>query len=220
MHKGTKVAVLSDGGLQSLVAMVAAREAAVLSQPGGASSGGFTYPSVVPFPADLWTDAFRLEVITNQCQRLNMSLVPRPEITHVSSAATGPEAEAAALLAAAFAAARSGVSRLIWPVTAGVGEHVDIDRACELHDKAILISRLVALDAANHGQPGFTIETPYADLSDDRLADLALDLSTPTELCWWHGPRAALGASESERWGRALARAGGESPARAVAEMS
>lgn len=202
------MAVLADGGLAALAAMTAAREGAVLSQPGGAAAGGFAYPGVFAWPPELWTDPVRLGVISKQCERLTLALLARPDVTHVPGGGSGSEWETQCLITTAFEAARAGISRLIWPATGGIGEHIDLDRVCEIQDKAILVSRLVGLDAPNHGQPGFTIETPYADLSDDRLADLALDLGVQVELCWWHGRGAALGADEAERWGKALAKAG------------
>ena len=191
-----------------MAAMTAAREGAVLSQPGGAAAGGFAYPGVLAWPPELWTDSFRLGVISRQCERLTLALLTRPDVTQVPGGGSGSEWETQCLITTAFEAARAGISRLIWPATGGIGEHIDLDRVCEIQDKAILVSRLVGLDAPNHGQPGFTIETPYADLSDDRLADLALDLGVQMELCWWHGKGAAMGADEAERWGRALAKAG------------
>ncbi len=195
------MAVLADGGLAALAAMTAAREGAVLSQPGGAAAGGFAYPGVLAWPPDLWTDPVRLGVISRQCERLTLALLARPDVTHVPGGGSGSEWETQCLITTAFEAARAGMSRLIWPATGGIGEHIDLDRVCEIQDKAILVSRLVGLDAPNHGQPGFTIETPYADLSDDRLADLALDLGVQMELCWWHG--------KGRPWGRTRRNGGG-----------
>ncbi|MFZ4575065.1 MAG: hypothetical protein ACOYN0_11750, partial [Phycisphaerales bacterium] len=208
MAHAPRMAVLTDGGLAGLAAMTAARDAAVLSQPGGAAAGGFAYPGVMAFPPELWSDGYRMAAISRQAEALTLTMMPRPEVTPVAGPGSASEWETACLLSTAFAAARAGASRVVWPATGGIGDQIDIDRACEIQDKAILVSRLVSLDASNHGQPGFTIETPYADLTDDRLADLALDLGVRPELCWWFGPGAAMSGDEAQRWTRALARAG------------
>jgi hypothetical protein len=142
--------------------------------------------------------------ISRQAERLTLSMMERPDLTQYAPSGSDAEAETCFLVAAAFAAARAGISRLIWPESAGLGDQLDLDRLCEITDKAILVSRLVALDAANHGQASFTIETPYADVNDHRMADLALDLATPVHLCWWQDPSLAFAVDESARWNAAL----------------
>lgn len=209
MKRTANVAVLTDGGLRSLVACMAAREAAVLSQPGAAETG-FVYPRVLPFPPELFSDRPRMACISRQAERLTLTMLERPDLTHYAPTGSDAEAETCFLVAAAFAAARAGVSRLIWPESAGLGDQMDLDRLCEITDKAILVSRLVALDAVNHGQAAFTIETPYADVNDHRMADLALDLAAPVQLCWWQDASQAFAGDEAARWNAALHAVGGQ----------
>jgi len=112
---------------------------------------------------------------------------PEAGITDRGTVRSPGTIETIGLLNVASAAAAAGFSRVVWPATAGVGEGVDIDRAAAIMDRAMLCGRLVAIDAIHHGCPGIHIETPYADLSDTQMADLALDMAVPLESCWWWG---------------------------------
>ncbi len=52
-------------------------------------------------------------------------------------------------------------------------------------DRALLVSRLVTLDAVEHGVSVFEIQTPLMDLSDAQVAEMALDLDVPIWRAWW-----------------------------------
>jgi hypothetical protein len=137
-------------------------------------------------------------------------------------------------LAAAEVAALSGITRVIWPVHAGnTGRHgvlptpsddaVDLDAAAGICDRAMLVGLLARLDGQPDGQDGragdsgMTIETPYADFSDLRLAAHAVDLDAPIWACWWceHDAGAMCGhCSLCERTMTALRRVAGGLAAR------
>ncbi len=131
--------------------------------------------------------------------------VPFMELKQADSGSVdrGEESESMGLIAAAYAAAYAGYPRIVWPASAGIGGEVDIGRAAAILDRSTLCGRVVAIDSAAHGCPGIHIETPYADLSDTQIADLALDLAVPLEACWWWDeggePNAAAGLAR-ERW--------------------
>lgn len=201
MKSPPRIYILSDGGLPALVCMAIARDKAVAASVG---SDRISYPTVLAFPPELWSDRIRMESITAQCETLQLALGTRQALSATTAGASDAEIEAGALMAAAFAAARSGASQLIWPATAGIGSTVDVQRACAIQDLAVLVSRIVSMDHADHGHPEFIIETPLADCSDDRVADLAVDLAVPVKTCWWNRPEAPLSAGESDRWERAL----------------
>jgi hypothetical protein len=118
------------------------------------------------------------------------------------------------LLAAAYVAAAHRCDRVVWPVQSPApvsGEDdVDLDRIAADVDRALLVSRLVALDADEHGRPGLRIETPYVDLSDRQLAELAFDMDVPVHLCWWW--EGESGAAERERWLGTLRAVGWRAP--------
>lgn len=94
----------------------------------------------------------------------------------------------AMLLSAAVEAAGLGLTRVIWPVHAGAAREVDTDLLADVCDRALLVGQLVGLDRSRiaHGPGGgIRIETPYADLTDAQLMDLALDMDTPLHAAWW-----------------------------------
>ncbi|MEQ8316895.1 MAG: hypothetical protein RIE77_13565 [Phycisphaerales bacterium] len=67
----------------------------------------------------------------------------------------------------------------------GVDEVPTVDRLARELDRALLISRLVTLDASEHGVGVFEVQTPLMDLSDAQVAELALDLDVPIWRAWW-----------------------------------
>jgi hypothetical protein len=88
------------------------------------------------------------------------------------------------LLRAARAAAAAGAARLVWPEAV----NADLDRMSREADRALLVSRLIALEpdlgpAAGAGR--FEVQTPLLDLSDAQVAELAIDLDVPIWRCWW-----------------------------------
>ncbi|QOJ01469.1 MAG: hypothetical protein HRU70_13640 [Phycisphaeraceae bacterium] len=117
---------------------------------------------------------------------------------------------ATCLLASACSAAVSmGRDGIVWPVQFESNGTPDIAPVSRAIDRALLVTRLWALDAWTHGRPGVHIETPYADLRDAQLAELALDLGVPVELCWWaDAHEGGVGWAQRERWTRVLERAG------------
>ena len=113
------------------------------------------------------------------------------------------------LLSAAIEAASLGLSRVIWPIHAGAAREVDTDALADVCDRALLIGQLVGLDTARAaGVTSIHIETPYADLTDAQLMDLALDMDAPLHACWWclnDGPAACTQCAGCMRWREALA---------------
>lgn len=106
------------------------------------------------------------------------------------------------LIAATLAAAGRGIDRLVWPIHAGVAGHpneMDLDAASSHVDRALLVTRLVALDAGEHHCPSIIVETPYADFSDRQLAELALDMGAPFRKAPWWGVQTS---EHYKRWQR------------------
>jgi hypothetical protein len=131
------------------------------------------------------------------------------------------ECETLELLAVTQLAVRKGCDTVVWPVQcAGPSadrddDGLDLDWIARAADKAVLVSRLVAVDADAHHKPGVRIETPYLDVTDHQLADLAAEMELPMRACWWwtisrrDGEQAM---AERERWLRALAFVGWHAP--------
>lgn len=94
-------------------------------------------------------------------------------------------------------------------------------------DRTLLVSRLVTLDASEHGVALFEVQAPLMDLSDVQVAELALDLDVPIWRSWWwevtQGKRTkdpALGDRASAcraRWCSALESLGWSAEAEAAA---
>jgi len=97
------------------------------------------------------------------------------------------------LLRAAHIALRSGIRRVVWPIRAMRPEmKVEMDTLIEQVatsvDRALLAARLASLDADEHSAVEVIIETPFVDLTNGQVSDLASDLAIPLETCWWqHG---------------------------------
>lgn len=115
------------------------------------------------------------------------------------------------LVAAAHAAMSLGCSRLVWPIQFG-GHSTDawpeLDSVAIAVDRAVLVARLAGLAASEHGLLELSIETPFVDLTDEQIADLAVDLAIPAELCWWWAAPSESANTESDRWLQALEHVG------------
>lgn len=189
--------IISDGGLPALVACAIAAEEAALAEGGDA-------PIVLPVPPPGGREV-QDEALRRQCERLRLSLLP-PVLPALAS--SDAEGETRDLLAATYGAARAGAAVVLWPVTAWKGDAIDMDRLAQIADRALLVGRLVALDASVHGVPSIRVETPLLDLADDQVADLAADLGVPLEAVWWWGGADAEARRERDRWSRALEHVG------------
>lgn len=137
-------------------------------------------------------------------------------LTVIASDASGPDAVAeiqvsgitasAMLLRAGEQAAAHGCRRVIWPIQASPGvDRPDINDVARVLDRALLASRLVSLDAktgelGDEPLPDIRIETPYADLTDAQIIDLARDLAVPIEACWWWGAKGPAATFLRSRW--------------------
>ena len=69
--------------------------------------------------------------------------------------------------------------------TRDADELPSVDGLARELDRALLVSRLVTLDAAEHGVGVFEVQTPLMDLSDVQVAEMALDLDAPIWRAWW-----------------------------------
>ena len=172
--------VILDGGMEGLVALACAIEAAM-------PSGGVLACCVEP--CELRQSAAR-----SHAKRSGTAW-------HAAAPSTGsPSAD---LLALGQAAMGLGVSSIVWPVRAQPGPRQVHDAAVAL-DRALLVGRLLSLEASGQGVPEVRVETPLVDLDDEQLAELAADLGVPIEACWWWGSSGGAAGSERARWMDAL----------------
>jgi hypothetical protein len=201
--------ILSDGGVIGLLAVVAAadRRGGLLGTP---RQGAWIW---VP-PVDPATHAARLAAAKTQAEIYGFQVVSDGSPTGLGGGA-GAESETATLVQACRLARGMGAATIVWPASAGMGDPAGagLDRAAAILDRALLVSRLAAID----GGP-IEILTPFADLGDRELADVILDMDLPIWTCWWAaeltGEAHRAGLAERAHWMGLLGAAGwvGELP--------
>lgn len=117
--------------------------------------------------------------------------------------------ETAMLLSAASEALSFGIRRVVWPVQGPLasGNAPDLDRLAEITDRVTTVSELISIDALGGG---ISIDVPFADLTDEQLVELAIDLDAPLDACWWclqepdSAARPCGTCDECARWSRAI----------------
>jgi hypothetical protein len=183
----SRTLVLHDGGPAALLACAVTREALSLG-PASKTPGDL---GAVVFNAP----AARARTIARQCELFAATLLEL-EPLHLSESMPGPDREVHELIHAVRFAARQGFERVLWPASGALGDYLDLDRIAAITDRALLVGRLVALDAREHKTPSIRVETPYADFTDRQIADLIADMELPLETCWWWS---VAGDGEAER---------------------
>jgi len=186
--------VISQGDLAGLVAAVIASEETVRRE----SLGGGA-PVV-------WTATQKTrDVIGRHARSLGLRVVK-------SSAGVGVDwgnggGANRLLLDAATCALSLGCPVVVWPVICrgpSSDELALVETIAAAVNRATLVSRLVSLDASEAGLPEVRIETPFVDLTDQQLAELACDVGVRFEDCWWWMDDSPLANAERERWGPLL----------------
>lgn len=188
-HPG-KVLVLADGGLAGLVAIAAAREAVSAYHTPLPAGQETPRPMVMFVPRDANQTDLRVGAVRVQAQRYDVEVVSAPLGVGGLNIQNGDSglADSISLSLAAGLATAAGYPEVIWPVSfghPGEPDDVELDGLARAVDRAALATRLAALDSDEHGVPSIRIKTPLADLSARQLAEVALDLNVPIELCWW-----------------------------------
>lgn len=202
MERAARILVLSDGSLPALVACAHAREAAAIGMMDAGKS-----PAVIAYGC--LGQVARVEAVSRQAELLGLELIQAPAVLSPTVGSAGLR-ETLELTAACDAGARAGCDLVTWPAHAAMGDALDLDRIAAIADRAVLVSRLVGIDAASHGVPGIRVEAPFADFTDRQIADLAAELELPTAACWWHEAAGddAEAQRERRRWMSALAAVG------------
>lgn len=172
--------VLNDADLASLVCVALAAE-----RWGGQGQAPVIVPSWWAPEADL---AMPLVNRSSERQAAQYALKSLPEelVVEPADPASGFSELSQLLLAATRLAAQRGCESVLFPIRAAdLEDGVSVRTVAREIDRAALVGRLAALDAAD-GAP-VSVVTPLIDLDDEQLIDLARDLSVPFELCWWAG---------------------------------
>ena len=198
-----KTLILHDGGMGALLACGIASEAALL---GAGASGTSPEVGAVLFGASTAGTRDRAAAVLKQCEKLGVTV---HEMKPLPVGGAGPKQEVLELVHTTYAAAALGYERVLWPATGTLGDSIDLDRVAQIADRGLLVGRLVALDAREHGVPSIRVETPWADFTDRQVADLVCDMELPVEACWFWGVEADAEAErERRRWESALGAGG------------
>lgn len=183
--------ILTDSDVESLLAAAMASEQQAI---------GSIEPSML-CPAWWATNADELDVVlpilessvTRQGDIFGLRFLPEqpfypPESVGVT--AVHHHAQQTRMLQdAAYLAMQSGIKRVIWPIRIPESQPERVKEIGNAIDRAMLISRLVTIDADQSTAPEVVIETPFIDLSDEQILELSLDMSLPIETCWWSQAR-------------------------------
>lgn len=210
MHPWRRTLILTDGGLASLIAATHAREAATLAGiTPDTLANNVVLHAFVPQPEAV---LLQRKAAATQAEVLGLGwcgtdsrgmALPAPQ-------ADEHERECIELFGAALLAARLGCESIVWPATAGTSDSVNIDRLASINDRALVAARFASITSQSATATGIVIDTPFAELSDQQLADLALDAGVPLQTCWWwtRQPDDPVVEQERNRWNAALQHAG------------
>lgn len=201
---GGRTLVISDGDLPSLVATAIATEETVRRE----------HSTRLPAPLvwAAWTEdapaELRLAAVRRHAEALGATILPAPCPPRAPGESPGSW-QSAVLLRAGSLALEHACRRVVWAVLfegPTPNEPAPVGPIAEAASRAVLVSRLVSLESERAGLPEVIIETPFVDLSDDQLAELACDLGLSPEDCWWWGDSVTPSANRARRrWGRVLA---------------
>lgn len=183
--------IISDGGVAALVACVAAREA-IASSVSSSADG----EQAEPAKPIVWMPAFpkaslaaRRHAVARQCEALDLELLPH-EVGEAAQETTAGERASRMLVSAAYAALHRGCNRVVWPVHFDENGQADLTAVADALDRALLVTRLVALDAGGL----LRVDVPFADFTDRQVAELVIDMDVPVKTCWWwHAQSARTG---------------------------
>lgn len=216
-----RAVIVSDGGLASLIAAAIEHERGgdAPPKPGQPMPAPGAVWAVPPASADgadeAYTAAAKAQAAAYGLDTLGEAELPSVERVAAKLGLAG-QRDTLTLIRAGYLAAMKGCGRVVWPIRVEPGRTTDdretLDRTAAVLDRALLVGRLISIDLrdprwAHAGIPEVTIETPFVDLTDAQLVDLAIDLDIDSGLCWWgepFGAQAPGAEAERARWGGLL----------------
>lgn len=201
--------ILSDGGVESLLACAMASEQQQLA---GLANAAQSNASVLLPAWWEWMQEIDLMIsavdpaIMRQASVYGLTVHPEqsvypPDDHRLLSESSMSAIQSRMLLEAAQIAMKLGIRKVIWPirlVRPESSQSIDemVDKIGRTIDRATLASRLASLDTDHTTAVDVVIETPFVDLSNEQVADLAGDMAIPIETCWWNDARTLPNAQE------------------------
>lgn len=171
--------IIADGSIATLVAVW--REA--ICRP--AASGLAPAEVASPKPA-LWMPAGLSQSAAAANGRIAQAAGLTVVVAGPLPAATSGLAASLMLLAAGDEASRRGIGRVVWPVQFGDFDEQDrLARVGGAFDRALLAARLLSVDTRQATGQSVLVHTPFAELTDAQMLDLAADMDAPVGSAWW-----------------------------------
>lgn len=201
---GGRALVISDGDLPGLLATAIATEETVRRE------NLRRLPDPVVWAA--WHDEAPAEARDRAVRGHAASLgAHHIETAHLPREAEESEGswQSRVLLRAGVLALANGCRRVVWPVVFESGspeEPAAVELIAGALSRAVLVSRLVSMEVEGTGLPEVVLETPFVDLSDGQVAELAAEMGLSVEDCWWWSDTVTPAANRARsRWGRVMA---------------
>jgi len=191
--------IVTDGGVLGLLAVAAAAERSVPDQV-----CMYWHPRANPEKAGL-----EREACLAQSGLYGLPQAPERNPVEMTPGRDRFETDCRTLLEATLLVRHLGGGEVIWPANAtdAPGGGPDVPSMSRTVNQALLMSELVSMTAPRVGGElvPVRVRTPYADLTDRRIADLVLDMDLPIWTCWfWNDPE----NPERARWTALLRDAG------------
>lgn len=194
--------IVTDGGVLGLLAVAAAAE-----RSGPDQLCFYWHPAAHPDRADSERAA-----CLAQSGFYGVPEAPEQNPVQVGLGRDPFEIDCRTLLEATLLVRHLGGGEVIWPVNApeAPGGGPDVSSISGTVNQALLMSELVSMTAPRTRElVPVRVRTPYADLTDRRIADLILDMDLPIWTCWfWNDTE----NSERARWTALLREAGWTGP--------
>lgn len=180
--------ILTDSDVESLLAAAMASEQQSLT----ASDPSVLLPAwwnAADEDLDLLISAIDPAVL-NQARMLGLGANPQHALYPPDEDTRSPtqlgQLQSRILTEAAYLALNSGIKKVVWPIRVPTDHPNRIEAIGDTIDRAMLIARLVSLDVTTQTAPEVAIDTPFVDLNDDQVFELARDMPIPLETCWWN----------------------------------
>jgi hypothetical protein len=195
--------ILTDADVESLLASAMAAEQQSLT----AADPSVLLPAwwdVADDDLDLLISAIDPAVL-NQARMLGLNAQPQhalyPPDEDTRSGPQLGQLQSRILTEAAYLALSVGIKKVVWPIRIPTDHPDRIQAIGDTIDRAMLIARLVTLDATTDTAPEVSIDTPFVDLNDDQIFELARDMPVPLETCWWNAaPTLAAAQQRKADW--------------------
>lgn len=201
---GGRALVISDGDLPGLLATAIATEETVRRE----NLRRMPDPLIWSAWHDEAPAVARERAVRGHAASLGARHIETPHLPREAEEGEGSW-QSRLLMRAGVLALANGCRRVVWPVVFESGsadEPASVELISGVLSRAVLVSRLISMEVDGTGLPEVVVETPFVDLSDGQVAELAAEMGLSVEDCWWWSDTATPAANRARsRWGRVTA---------------